>query len=301
MEGDFGLDGMMGMEGMPGENGFPGLPGEQGRAGEPGRRGSDGLPGYPGTRGDQGNSGQQGLAGTGPGIIFTRHSQDSNVPECPGSTYSLWEGYSLLFVMGNGRSHGQDLGGAGSCMRRFSTMPFMFCNINNVCNVASRSDYSYWLSTPQPMTNMMAPVTGQAIKPYISRCSVCETTSPIMAVHSQSMMVPDCPSGWDQAWIGYSHILSTGAGAQGSGQGLQSPGSCLESFRPQPFIECHGKGTCNYYATSHSFWMSTIERGDQFRKPLPETIKSGDLRRKVSRCAVCIKAPVGGPSIFRMN
>lgn len=73
-------------------------------------------------------------------------------------------------------------GSAGSCLRRFHTMPFLFCNINNVCNVASRSDYSYWLSTPQPMTNMMQPVRGEEIRPYISRCAVCETPSPVSAL-----------------------------------------------------------------------------------------------------------------------
>ena len=70
-------------------------------------------------------------------------------------------------------------GEAGSCLSRFSTMPFLFCNINNRCTVASRSDYSYWLSTPQPMTPMMQPVSGQQIQPYIGRCSVCETPSPV--------------------------------------------------------------------------------------------------------------------------
>lgn len=60
-------------------------------------------------------------------------------------------------------------GTAGSCLRRFSTMPFMFCNINNVCNFASRNDYSYWLSTPEPMPMSMAPITGEGIKPFISR------------------------------------------------------------------------------------------------------------------------------------
>lgn len=62
-----------------------------------------------------------------------------------------------------------DTGTAGSCLRRFSTMPFMFCNINNVCNFASRNDYSYWLSTPEPMPSSMAPITGERIKPFISR------------------------------------------------------------------------------------------------------------------------------------
>jgi len=180
-------------------------------------------------------------------------------------------------------------------------MPFMFCNINNVCSFAQSTDYSYWLSTPQPMTNMMNPVSGEDIRPYISRCTVCETDSPIMAIHSQTRDIPDCPHGWDQVWIGYSHVLSTGAGAQGSGQGLDSPGSCLSAFRSQPFIECHGKGTCNYYSTSHSFWMSTIERNDQFRRPLQETLKAANLRNRISRCSVCIKSPAGGPEFFRMN
>ncbi|KAG7264600.1 hypothetical protein CRUP_023391 [Coryphaenoides rupestris] len=48
-------------------------------------------------------------------------------------------------------------------------MPFMFCNINNVCNFASRNDYSYWLSTPEPMPMSMDPITGEGIKPFISR------------------------------------------------------------------------------------------------------------------------------------
>lgn len=48
-------------------------------------------------------------------------------------------------------------------------MPFMFCNINNVCNFASRNDYSYWLSTPEPMPMNMAPISGEGIKPFISR------------------------------------------------------------------------------------------------------------------------------------
>ena len=48
-------------------------------------------------------------------------------------------------------------------------MPFLFCNINNVCNFASRNDYSYWLTSPEPMPMSMAPITGQSIKPFISR------------------------------------------------------------------------------------------------------------------------------------
>ena len=98
-------------------------------------------------------------------------------------------------------------GSAGSCLRRFSTMPFMFCNINNVCHVASRNDYSYWLSTPEPMPMSMAPIRGRALTPFISRCAVCEAPTHVIAVHSQSINYPDCPDGWSGLWIGYSFMM----------------------------------------------------------------------------------------------
>lgn len=70
---------------------------------------------------------------------------------------------------------------------------------------------------------------------------------------------------------------------------LESPGSCLEEFAAVPFIECHGKGTCNYYATNHGFWLAIVDRNNQFRKPMPQTLKAGGLKDRVSRCQVCIK------------
>ena len=42
--------------------------------------------------------------------FLNRHSQMTSPPECPIGTVKMWEGYSLLYVMGNGRSSGQDLG-----------------------------------------------------------------------------------------------------------------------------------------------------------------------------------------------
>lgn len=61
------------------------------------------------------------------------------------------------------------------------------------------------------------------------------------------------------------HPQHTSAGAEGSGQALASPGSCLEEFRSAPFIECHGRGTCNYYGNSYSFWLATVETSEMFR------------------------------------
>ena len=58
-------------------------------------------------------------------------------------------------------------GMAGSCISRFNTMPFLFCDFNNNCNYASRNDKSYWLSTNAAIP--MMPVAEFAIKDYISR------------------------------------------------------------------------------------------------------------------------------------
>ena len=90
------------------------------------------------------------------------------IPQCPSGMAKMWEGYSFLYAQGNERAFGQDLGKPGSCLTRFTTMPFMFCDLNNQCNVANRNDYSFWLSTEE-QSPMMGPATGKAIQPFISR------------------------------------------------------------------------------------------------------------------------------------
>lgn len=174
-------------------------------------------------------------------------------------------------------------------MRHFSTMPFMFCSLNEQCDLASRNDFSYWLSTSAEIPMTMTNVNGRDVQKYISRCVVCEAKSSVMAFHSQSIDVPECPAGWDDIpmWIGYSFIMHTGVGGDGGGQNLASPGSCLETHRAAPFIECHGRGTCNYFANTYSFWLSTIDQVDQFTAPVEVTLKNGNLMSRVSRCAVC--------------
>ncbi|XP_077862511.1 collagen alpha-2(IV) chain-like [Saccoglossus kowalevskii] len=310
MKGTKGEPGLPGRQGSPGEigpagpPGIRGFPGEKGNLGPRGGQGFNGLPGDPGPKGNQGFQGpvgppgipgndgppgSPGVGGSAAGFFITRHSQTVQIPQCPRNTVRMWEGYSLLYVQGNERSHGQDLGTAGSCLRRFSTMPFMFCNINNVCNVANRNDYSYWLSSPEPMPMDMAPIQASNIQPFIGRCSVCEAPNQVIAVHSQTINVPDCPSGWSGLWIGYSFVMHTGAGSEGTGQALASPGSCLEDFRSSPFIECHGDGKCNYYATTYSFWLATIDRDRQFQRPVSDTLKAGRLRDRISRCRVCMR------------
>ena len=147
------------------------------------------------------------------------------------------------------------------------------------------------------------------------RCVVCEAPSNVIAVHSQSISVPECPNGWSGLWIGYSFVMvwiadminssktmfrllinrlwikqHTAAGAEGGGQSLASPGSCLEDFRATPFIECNGaRGTCHYFANKLSFWLASVDDQSQFDRPQSETLKAGNLRSRVSRCQVCVR------------
>lgn len=88
-----------------------------------------------------------------------------------------------------------------------------------------------------------------------------------------------------------SQLQHRDAGADGGGQSLVSPGSCLEEFRVRPFIECRGLGTCNFFATATSYWLATIREDEMFRKPLQQTLKA-DHTSRVSRCAVCIRQRV---------
>uniref|UniRef100_A0A7N8YBZ2 Collagen IV NC1 domain-containing protein n=1 Tax=Mastacembelus armatus TaxID=205130 RepID=A0A7N8YBZ2_9TELE len=74
----------------------------------------------------------------------------------------------------------------------------------------------------------------------------------------------------------------TGVGAEGSSQPLVSPGSCLESFRQVPFIECHGRGTCNYYPDSYSYWLASLDPNNMFSKPVPQTVKGPSLQSVIS-------------------
>lgn len=194
----------------------------------------------------------------------------------------------MLFINGNNRAHGQDLGTLGSCLPRFTTMPFLFCNTDNTCRYASRNDYSYWLSTNQSLSSSEL-ISEAQLKDYISRCVVCESRANVIAVHSQTILVPVCPQGWESLWTGFSFVMETGVGAEGSGQPLASPGSCLESFRRIPFIECHGRGTCNYYTDSYSYWLAALDAAHMFSKPVPQTDFSDLTERLISRCRVCIK------------
>ncbi|XP_019628580.1 PREDICTED: collagen alpha-4(IV) chain-like [Branchiostoma belcheri] len=339
VKGEPGLPGSPGLDGQPGRLGSPGSPGVNGIPGGPGPKGEQGGPGLPGSPGQQGQRGvigfpgKKGEPGTTRGIpgppgtlgpqgppgaaaggsgtfhMLTRHSQTTAIPQCPLGSTVMWQGYSLLHGEGNERAHGQDLGAAGSCLQRFAPMPFMFCDINFHCHYATRDDKTYWLST---VTNEQdipdSTVNGAAILPFISRCIVCEVPSTVMAFHSQSAQVPDCPAptpehSWFSIWEGFSFFMHTAAG-EGSGQVFSSPGSCLEKFRPATFIECHGaQRTCGFFANKFSFWLTTLPsdydpvRNAQAYEPRDGEVNdlvagqqppTTEMERMIGRCRVCM-------------
>ena len=182
-----GREGLKGMEGLRGRNGLMGLgglPGMKGTLGVTGNLGTDGNPGVPGENGIPGRPAPPGPRPKPKGYFIALHSQTARYPMCPEGTALMWTGYSLLHIFGNGHAQGQDLGQPGSCLQRFSTMPYMFCNINDVCDYANRNDYSYWLSSTEPMPMMMTPIQGPQIEKYISKCAVCETPTKVQIIYN---------------------------------------------------------------------------------------------------------------------
>ena len=103
--------------------------------------------------------------------------------------------------------------------------------------------------------------------------------------HTANLLLPSPPPSSS------SFPQHTAAGAEGGGQSLVSPGSCLEDFRATPFIECNGaKGTCHYFANKYSFWLTTVDQRREFvDPPAQETLKGGTQLSRVSRCQVCSK------------
>lgn len=132
-----GFPGPKGEEGLPGYNGQNGVKGEPGFPGPQGETlhvinarcwcsllcchffgstdffislGPRGHPGPPGPNGVPGPAGPPGPSSMDHGFLVTRHSQSVDIPLCPEGTSLIYDGYSLLYVQGNERSHGQDLG-----------------------------------------------------------------------------------------------------------------------------------------------------------------------------------------------
>lgn len=184
------------------------------------------------------------------------------------------------------RFFSKDLGNAGSCVRKFNAMPFQTCSASDCNSYLRRNDNSYWLTTGEPLVTNH--VIGQDIKKYISRCVVCEVPHNAMAVHSQSVIDPSCPTGWDALWTGYSFATYA---EDANAEALASPGSCLLDFNMVPVIECSGEeGSCRHRVIGGrlSFWLAAVD--DEFLAPGPRIISQINARSHVSRCAVCSRS-----------
>lgn len=77
-----------------------------------------------------------------------------------------------------------------------------------------------------------------------------------------------------------------GAEKEGGEQSLASTGSCLQNYRSQPFVECRGPvGTCQYFATSYSFWLTKVDAQHINSNTQSPVQKNHD---SVSKCSVCM-------------
>jgi len=78
---------------------------------------------------EQQQFGKAGFEGLIERYLIARHSQTTAVPMCPPGTEQMWEGYSMLFLQGNSKAHGQDLGKICSC---YHTLQYSVCATRNV-------------------------------------------------------------------------------------------------------------------------------------------------------------------------
>jgi integrin beta 8 len=97
----------------------------------------------------------------------------------------------------------------------------------------------------------------------------------IIAVHSQTSAIPNCPAGWEKLWDGYSLAGSYANAGYQAFNDLGSSGSCVEEFHPTPFIECYIPGQCDFLlmVIYYSIWLdpNTSDTGSIIgtRKVLP--------------------------------
>jgi len=95
-----------------------------------------------GPKGDVGLPGLPGNPGYVPPVGFpmTKHSQSRTLPECPAGMNKMWEGYSLLYIESNERSHHQDLG----MFQQFYFMILYVCNFYGQCKNSKTAILFFW-------------------------------------------------------------------------------------------------------------------------------------------------------------
>ena len=168
---------------------------------------------------------------------------------------------------------------AGSCLPVFSTLPFAYCNIHQVCHYARRNDRSYWLASSAPLP--MAPLSEEDIRPYISRCAVCEAPAQAVALHSQNQSIPPCPRAWRSLWIGYSFLMVSpctalprqplccpfrvGSDSVSPAHGPQQHRRCKGHRKPQPAEMPHGSFFCQF---SFLLYLGGVQKVEVIEPPV---------------------------------
>lgn len=209
------------------------------------------------------------------------HSQSVAIPECPLGQQKLWEGFSLLAINSNGQSAQVRLGKPESCMTHFQLGLSTSCSISGTCAESQRNDRSYWLVSNNSLG--VEPLLEADMAEMVSRCVVCDVAGPVFAVHSQTIKIPACPSGWDSLWNGFSYLSSTTQDREGGHQILTESGSCLREVRKPMFVECNPmKGSCNVFEGQTDSWI---------RATVPAGVQTGQTLdgQHISRCNVCVK------------
>lgn len=321
-----GPEGPPGLPGPPGPAGFPGIPGYQGMPGMAGSKGEkgdhghcystskeclQGPPGFPGMPGMKGDTGFPGLSGSPgmPGLpgqsgtsraasLLVRHSQSPDVPNCPDGNVRLWNGYSLLEIYhpNINRWRTIDLGSADSCSPFFGNTPLTTCREDGHCAVGTpMTPTKSWLSTTSPKPDGGSlPTANETILDHVSRCVVCEASSMVIAVHSQSTGIPDCPVSWHALWEGYSYAMLASSGSGGE-QPLSTSGSCLENFVPSLTIQCESDAQCQFQHVI-GYWVKAAEPTEDVtttESVIAHPPSSHDAAEEqawnwhVSRCVVC--------------
>lgn len=162
----------------------------------------------------------------------------------------------------------------------FVSSRFLFFTIGLFISVAVLTAYAAWDTTVTTGETL----TATKWNDLVNKISSMET---VIAVHSQTSTVPNCPAGWTGLWDGYSLALVGLAQGYVHSQDLGNPGSCLKEFRKMPIIECNNPaGNCEFYtAWDFSAWLSADSSAWNLMDPVGNN--------KVGRCRVCSKpAPV---------
>lgn len=120
-----------------------------------------------------------------------------------------------------------------------------------------------------------------------STAVVAEGWTNVIARHSFTATAPGCPSGWSNLWNGYSFAFGTGHQDGMFGVDPGSAGSCLEVFKPIPFLECgtHSSADCDHETLNDvgGWFITTAQTGD----PGAVTASYAALSAMASRCSVC--------------